>query len=442
MTEEEKNIEDLFRDKFGNYKIEPSRKVWSNINKNLVLKDFLTFSFSNFNVWYSLFVVGMIAGLLFINSEYDESSHNLTESDYLHLESSSIEESEISEPEIDSLKEVHDIVIQLVAEPEDNHQLADLESLGADLTEPPQDSFRKHIPVLSDTTNQEPDEDYVPEIESEVKAVNSENELKANFYFNTIYGGCNNLQVQFINLSENAVGYNWNFGDGGSSSESNPVNFYERPGLYNVTLEVKSFDGSTKNASNTIEVYVKPSAAFEVSFEKGTGLGRTVCFYNYSQNADRYLWDFGDGNFSSDFNPTHTYFDPGNFNIVLTAISENDCEDVLKIEKIFSDEQYFIKFPNAFRPHTGESSDGSYIPGEPVTFVFYPQYKGVSEYQLSIYNKSGMLLFETNDISKGWNGYYNNRLVAPGVYIWKASGRYEDGQPFVQAGDVTIILPN
>jgi hypothetical protein len=110
------------------------------------------------------------------------------------------------------------------------------------------------------------------------------------------------------------------------------------------------------------------------------------------------------------------------------------------MENLFSGEDYFINFPNAFRPDMAGPSDGTYNPAEPVTKIFFPQYKGVAEYQLSIYSKAGLLLFETNNIGTGWNGYYNNRLVAPEVYIWKARGRFENGQPFVKAGDVTVIL--
>jgi PKD repeat protein len=52
--------------------------------------------------------------------------------------------------------------------------------------------------------------------------------------------GCNNLRVQFTNRSENAESYRWQFGDGGTSSEKNPVYFYDKPGRYVVTLEVNS----------------------------------------------------------------------------------------------------------------------------------------------------------------------------------------------------------
>jgi len=51
-----------------------------------------------------------------------------------------------------------------------------------------------------------------------------------------------------------------------------------------------------------------------------------VEFDNLSVNALGYSWSFGDGNFSSDFEPTHTYATPGNYNIVLTAF--NNCGQV------------------------------------------------------------------------------------------------------------------
>lgn len=102
--------------------------------------------------------------------------------------------------------------------------------------------------------------------------------------------------------------------------------------------------------------------------------------------------------------------------------------------------QHTIQFPNAFTPNSNGPTNGYYTPGLPNNDVFHPVYKGVVEYHLSIFNRRGELIFECNDINIGWDGYINNRLAAQGVYVWKARGKYSNGQNFIKAGNVMLII--
>lgn len=101
--------------------------------------------------------------------------------------------------------------------------------------------------------------------------------------------------------------------------------------------------------------------------------------------------------------------------------------------------EYKIEFPNAFTPNTNGPTNGYYTPGLPNNDVFHPEHKGVTEYHLEIYNRRGELIFECNDINIGWDGYINSRLVAQGVYVWKARGKYSNGESFVKFGNVMLI---
>ncbi|TVQ11203.1 MAG: PKD domain-containing protein [Bacteroidetes bacterium] len=64
----------------------------------------------------------------------------------------------------------------------------------------------------------------------------------------------NFLQVTFLNFSQNAVTYNWNFGDGNTSTEENPVHTYAEVGNYDVVLTAANSAGATHSFSQTIEV--------------------------------------------------------------------------------------------------------------------------------------------------------------------------------------------
>jgi hypothetical protein len=61
------------------------------------------------------------------------------------------------------------------------------------------------------------------------------------------------------------------------------------------------------------------------------------------------------------------------------------------------------------------------------------------EYQLKIFNRQGLQIFESNDVAYGWDGYYQEQLGAQAVYIWKARGKFSNGKTFVKSGDVTLI---
>lgn len=56
-------------------------------------------------------------------------------------------------------------------------------------------------------------------------------------------------------------------------------------------------------------------------------VGQTVFFYNDSQDADRFEWDFGDGYTTNEPNPTHIFNSTGTYEVTLKAISKSNLED-------------------------------------------------------------------------------------------------------------------
>lgn len=99
-----------------------------------------------------------------------------------------------------------------------------------------------------------------------------------------------------------------------------------------------------------------------------------------------------------------------------------------------------ISFPNAFRWNHAGSKGGYWKENETDDYVFRPVFRNVADYKLQIYNRGGELIFESNDIYKGWDGYIKNGDVAiQGVYIWKAKGKFSDGTSYDRIGDVTFL---
>lgn len=124
----------------------------------------------------------------------------------------------------------------------------------------------------------------------------------------------NNLKVNFYNKSVSSRSYYWDFGDGTSSTERDPVKTYYRAGTYTVTLKSSNSSGSNKKTEYITVSEAAPKASFSCY---STDL--RVSFTNYSTGADSYVWDFGDGTTSSSSNPIKTYAAEGTYTVKLTA---------------------------------------------------------------------------------------------------------------------------
>lgn len=133
--------------------------------------------------------------------------------------------------------------------------------------------------------------------------------------------------VSFTDDSESETGpitsYEWNFGDGSTSTAENPSHVFTEPGAYEVCLVISTSGGCSDDRCETVLVGGLECAAlftyeidgYEVSFDNGSeGPGETESFY----------WNFGDGSASDDAEPTHTYAEPGIYYVCLNYTNEDD----------------------------------------------------------------------------------------------------------------------
>jgi len=72
-------------------------------------------------------------------------------------------------------------------------------------------------------------------------------------------------------------------------------------------------------------------------------------------------------------------------------------------------------------------------------FFYPPIRQKVLNYKLQIFNRWGVLIFESHDIHTPWNGYYQGELCPQGVYVWYCEGKYSNGKPFKLVGNVTLL---
>lgn len=251
-----------------------------------------------------------------------------------------------------------------------------------------------------------------------------------------VYTGCMPLQVQFENQTSGNNTYQWNFGDGTSSAIDAPTHTFSSAGCMDITLLVTSLNGcsTTHILDNFICISDKPNVQFTSDTQEINSDQSTVEFTNFTTNATDYLWDFGDGNQSTEFSTAHT-FDPFSLEnqlVTLTATNENGCIDSISTIIYFTSAPS-IYVPNAFTPDGNEFNQ-----------IFIPKFgPGIdpTKYNLMIFNRWGELIFETFDINLGWDGTYKGTPVAIGEYIWKIRYGIVDGIDQIEkVGHVSKLL--
>jgi hypothetical protein len=253
--------------------------------------------------------------------------------------------------------------------------------------------------------------------------------------------GCTPLVVQFKNLSINGVSYKWDFGDQTFSTERNPSHTYNLPGSYLVKLTVKNIAGqSTYNG--LITVLQNPIAVFNLFPDEIINNSQVVVFTNYSYYAQSWYWTFGDGESSSEESPWHKYSKEGKYEVTLKVTSRDGCTDSImyKTKVAVEYKKGEIKFPNVFKWNESGPTGGYWEQNTINDNIFHPFFVNVIEYKLQVFNRWGVLLYESTDLLKGWDGYFStSNLALQGVYVWKVVGRYADGTYFNKVGDVTFL---
>ena len=137
-------------------------------------------------------------------------------------------------------------------------------------------------------------------------------------FTNNATTGIDYLTVQFTDTSDGLIdNWLWDFGDGFTSTEQNPVHTYYNVGIYDVTLTISNdLDSKTIKKSGLISVVenVVPYIVMEVY------QNTPISFIDDSTgNPTSWFWDFGDGTNSTEQNPTHIFTDTGKYTVSLNA---------------------------------------------------------------------------------------------------------------------------
>ena len=150
---------------------------------------------------------------------------------------------------------------------------------------------------------------------------------KADFIYTS---ACAGSLINFQNTSTSSVvSVEWNFGDGTTSTEVNPVKIFGVAGNYSVRL-VSNFGECKDTVIKTVIVYAKPIASFSESGNNTTCKAPALVNFSASSSSGLiYQWNFGDGSTSTSKNPSHTYLTNGIFDVSLIVTNAGGCSDTL-----------------------------------------------------------------------------------------------------------------
>ncbi|HBL74963.1 MAG: hypothetical protein A2W90_06670 [Bacteroidetes bacterium GWF2_42_66] len=177
-------------------------------------------------------------------------------------------------------------------------------------------------------------------------------------------------------------------------------------------------------------VHPKPVSAFNPDYPVATDEHPTITFTNLSERAISYLWDFADGNTTTEDNPQHTYQKIGEYDVLLVAETEYSCKDssVFQVKIIPFD----VFTPNAFRPDSDIEENRTFMP--------VGLGAGADKFKFLIYDRWGQLVFESYNPEEEWNGTMKNGKPAPmGTYVWIANFFDIQGYEHNPKGQVLLI---
>ncbi|MEX2016182.1 MAG: PKD domain-containing protein, partial [Candidatus Hydrogenedentales bacterium] len=154
----------------------------------------------------------------------------------------------------------------------------------------------------------------------------------------------------------------WNFGDGGTSTQQNPVKVYTEPGVFSVRLTVTTAHGQdTETKAAFITVGTLPPVADFTADTRRPLVGDPVTFMDTSDGrtapVTEWFWDFGDGTTSMLEQPVHIYNTTGTFDVSLRVTTEHGEDFILK--------------PDFISVFEGTALD-EYVREEDDTFSFFP----------------------------------------------------------------------
>ncbi len=252
------------------------------------------------------------------------------------------------------------------------------------------------------------------------------------------YFGCVPASIYFGNLStpiDESYNIVWYFGDGDSvQNVISPTHVYDEPGVYDVRVEITSPIGCYiyDDFFKLISVEPPPVADFKCDPDSGlSNFNNTVHFIDNSTGAAHWNWQIGSNFTTIEQNPTHSFLDTGKVSVRLLVTHPAGCIDSMTKELDIRPEITWF-MPNAFTPNGDGINDDFFGKG----FL-----NGVTNFKMSIWNRWGEMVFDTNNPNDKWNGERQNAgsMSPEGMYIYTVSFTGPRGEVKEFKGFATVV---
>jgi len=228
--------------------------------------------------------------------------------------------------------------------------------------------------------------------------------------------------VNFTNNSTINTGtiasWQWDFGDGFSSSLMIPPHCYENSSYsvlqnFDVTLTAISDKQCTTTVIQPamITVYPKPLADFDYTPLETDIYDNEITFMDQSIIANSWSWNMGDGGLSIENNPIHIYQDSGFYLITLSIENSYGCKDTTQ-KTVKINTVYTLFIPNAFTPD-----------GDGINDYFFIESYGLTDLQTMIFDKWGELLYESQQLKSKWDGFYKGKKCINDSYVYRIKAK-------------------
>lgn len=255
--------------------------------------------------------------------------------------------------------------------------------------------------------------------------------------FTASLGDCAPTIITFTDNSTGAATYQWDFGDPGSgplntSTQASTGHNYLTAGSYDVTLIVTNVGGcsDTLVMTNAVTVFGQPIAGLSAVPETVSELYPEVGFVDLSTGGSNCWLYFGDGDSVNTCNfgtVTHIYPAAGVYQAMYIVTNADGCSDTTYVT-ITVEEQSTVYVPNTFTPNGSGSNE-----------VFFAYGTNVAAFQMYVFDRWGNLIFESNDILKGWDGTYKNNPCQEDTYVWRILWSDAQNKKHKMIGHVNLI---
>lgn len=394
----QENFEDIIKKKFSGKSIEPPAEIWNNIERAFKYAKFI--KLLKFVAVSSVIIVAIVSGFFIIDNTKIQNA--------LKIQKTNVEIKE--NRNVINFSQSNKIVTVKINSK--NKKLNNSLNINIDSTNKPENKY------LSKPNNA--DSNIISYIDISEKQ------------------GCSPMTV-VLNTDTTIKNIQWMLNGKKISNSNQYILNLDKSGLYYIYLTQKTGDYNY-TITDSIRVLERPIADF--SLPNDIEINKEIIVENKSKNAKSYEWWVDGQKVSENENLVYSFKNFGYHKISLIAFNDICSDTVIKTVDVKKPAENIV-FPTAFKPSVYGPNGGYYDLKNTVDNdeIFHPFVYDVEveSYVLKIFNKRGQLIYESNELRRGWDGYVNQKLVPIDVYIYWAKFELSNGKTIVKQGDVTVV---